>query len=104
LKRLSARTLLALPAILVAFSLTAVAQSFDEMPPSEEDVCAGLAGSAYGLCNAYCEAIDCDEREPGFKACESLRSNYFDLMGSALLPCDWNCPEVLDPTCSGNVS
>jgi hypothetical protein len=96
------RTLLALAAIPFAFNSTAVAQTFDGMTPSEEDVCAGLAGGAYGICNAYCEAIDCDEREPGFRACESLRDNYFDLTGSALLPCDWSCPEVVDPTCSGN--
>ena len=38
---------------------------------------AGLIGSAYGACNAYCEALDCDSPEPGGseRACEQAR-NY----------------------------
>ena len=30
----------------------------DGMPPSQETVCDGLSGAAFGLCNAFCEAQD----------------------------------------------
>ena len=32
--------------------------------PTEESVCDGLSGAAFGLCNAYCEAMDCDSEAP----------------------------------------
>ena len=37
------------------------ADSIDELL-DESDICtdAGLEGAAWGLCNSYCEAIDCD--------------------------------------------
>jgi hypothetical protein len=92
-------------AMLAACLLTGApvaAQTFDGVTPAEEDVCDGLPEAAYGLCNAYCEAIDCDARGDDFKACDSLRNNYFEATGNVLLPCDWSCPAPPDPTCSGN--
>jgi hypothetical protein len=32
----------------------------DGQPPAFEDPCAGEEGRAFGLCNAYCEAMDCE--------------------------------------------
>ena len=78
------------------------AQTADGFAPAEETACDGLPGAEFGLCNAYCEAIDCDSREKPIKACESLRDNYFELTGLSALPCDVTCPELPDPSCSGN--
>lgn len=78
------------------------AQTADGLTPAEETTCDGLPKAEFGLCNAYCEAIDCDTREQPLKACESLRDNYFELTGFSAFPCDVTCPELPDPTCSGN--
>lgn len=39
----------------------ALAKTPDGRTPAEETVCDGEVGAAYGLCNAYCEAMDCDD-------------------------------------------
>ena len=52
-------------------------------------VCDDLSGKAYGLCNAYCEALDCDwDPNASERACESLRSNYSSLTGESEFPCE----------------
>lgn len=48
---------------LAAVSGAAVAQTPDGLPPANEGVCdplIGLTPGLFGLCNAYCEAQDCD--------------------------------------------
>ena len=77
------------------------ARTADGLTPAQEMVCEGLPRAEFGLCNAYCEAIDCDSRSAPLKACESLRDNYFELTGWSAFPCDATCPELPDPTCSG---
>jgi hypothetical protein len=54
---------------------------------------AGLIGSAYGACNAYCEALDCDSPEPGGseRACEQALNRFMKLTGE-LPPCEPVCP------------
>ena len=51
---------------LVIFAGTATASTADGLTPAEETVCdgAGLTGALWGLCNAYCEAMDCDSGAP----------------------------------------
>ena len=52
-------------------------------------VCDDLSGKAYGLCNAYCEALDCDwNPNASERACEALRSNYSALTGESEFPCE----------------
>lgn len=65
------------------------AQTPDGIPADEETVCddAGLTGSAWDLCNAYCQAQDCDEF-PGSKSCEMLKKNYAKHTGVTYFPCD----------------
>ena len=67
----------------------------DEQPPAEEQVCedAGLVGSAFGLCVAFCEANDCDSRTDDKHACSVLRDNYFRTTGEGLFPCETNNEE-----------
>ncbi len=45
------------------FGLPAIAQTPDGETPAEEVVCADETGAAKGLCNAYCEAMDCDSAD-----------------------------------------
>jgi len=65
----------------------------DGMTPSEETVCDGQVGAAYGLCNAYCEAMDCDSPEPhaSATACSRVQANFLRHTGMPL-PCDVTCP------------
>jgi hypothetical protein len=88
--------------VLVAASSASWAQTADGLTPAEETACDGLPKAEFGLCNAYCEAIDCDTRETPLKACESLRDNYFERTGFTVFPCDVRCPELPDPFCSDN--
>jgi len=64
----------------------------DEQPPAEEQVCddAGLLGSAFGLCVAFCEANDCDAKldQPDDRACSMLREKYARATGELFLPCE----------------
>lgn len=78
---------------LLAASIPALAQTPDGQPPSVETVCDGQTGAAYGLCNAYCEAMDCDSPDPqaSATACGRVRTNYTRITGQPL-PCDVTCP------------
>ena len=52
--------------------------------------CDGETGAAYGLCTAYCEAMDCENvgvGDPTDGACEKLFQKYFDKTGD-VPPCD----------------
>ena len=64
----------------------------DEAPPAEEQACesAGLYGSAYGLCVAFCEANDCDAQldQPDDKACSALRKRYLRATEQLFFPCE----------------
>jgi len=78
------------------------AKTPDGVPPSQETVCSGLTGAAFGLCNAYCEAQDCDVHPR--PSCDNLRRNFARVTGSEVFPCDLFCgdqivtpPEECDP-------
>ena len=61
--------------LVVALGSTAFAQTQDEETPAEELICEGLEGAAFGLCNEYCEAQDCNPFDPT-KSCSQLLRNY----------------------------
>lgn len=65
------------------------AQTPDGQTPAEETVCDGLEGGLFGLCNAYCEAMDCDGPDPhaSSKACEKVRQNFESVSGGEAPPC-----------------
>ena len=65
------------------------AKTPDGVPPSQETVCSGLTGAAFGLCNAYCEAQDCDVHPRA--SCAQLRRNFARITGSTVFPCDSVC-------------
>jgi len=76
------------------------AETPDGEPPSVENIRDGQEGSAVGLCNSYCEAMDCDSDNPqaSQKACEKVLAN-FDKAADGAMPCLieselglYNCP------------
>jgi hypothetical protein len=61
---------------------------------AEENACDGYKGAAYGLCNAYCEAMDCDSEayNASEKACDVIYLRFEKLTG-APPPCEEvQCP------------
>lgn len=54
---------------------------------ANDDPCENESGAAYGLCNAYCEAMDCDDpemQEASDNACERVKANYLKITGNEL--------------------
>jgi hypothetical protein len=73
----------------------ATAQTPDGETPAQEDVCDDEKGAAFGLCNAYCEAMDCDSDNPNAnsKACDRVKANYTRITGEDRFPCEaLECP------------
>ena len=54
------------------------------------DYCDGLPGAQYGLCNAYCEAMDCDSDVPMANpiACGKVLENFKKKSGGFPPPCE----------------
>jgi cysteine-rich repeat protein len=67
----------------------AFAQTPDGETPSVETVCDTQVGAAFGLCNAYCEAMDCDYVTPqaSEKACTRVLDRFVQVTGN-VPPCD----------------
>ena len=80
-------------AFLLICSGAALAQTPDEMPPALETVCDAETGAAYGLCNAYCEAMDCESDAPSASAtaCSKVRDKFQNVTGRDV-PCELTCP------------
>lgn len=88
----------------------ALAKTPDGKTPAEETVCDGEIGAGFGLCNAFCEAMDCDllpifggDGDPlpnaSEKACLRTLDNYIKLTGNTAFPCQ--CPEPGSGTGTG---
>jgi hypothetical protein len=77
---------------LVFISPTAFAKTPDGKPPSRETVCDNEEGAAYGLCVAYCEAMDCTDpnQRASNQGCESVKNNFEKHTGRSL-PCECPC-------------
>ena len=84
-------------ALLLICTGAALAQTPDGETPADETVCDSEIGAAYGLCNAYCEAMDCESDEPAASetACTKVRTKFQDITGRDL-PC-----EAITCPCSG---
>ena len=72
------------------------AQTPDGETPSVETVCDTQVGAAFGLCNAYCEAMDCDYAEPqaSEQACNRVFDRFMNITGE-MPPCEMpvnHCP------------
>lgn len=88
--------------VLAVCTGTAWAQTPDGETPAEETVCDGLEGNLFGLCNAYCEAMDCDSEDPNAseRACDRVLENFLDAGGEPPCTAAGSCCEVHDtPGC-----
>lgn len=95
----------------ILFCFCASAAFADDVTPAEEEVCDFLQGpefspGLFGLCNAYCEAKDCDELGPLEDqpwSCQRLYSNFVNTAtGEDPLepPCLEEESEPLVPPCA----
>ena len=68
------------------------AKTPDGQTPSQETVCDNETGAAYGLCTAYCEAMDCGDpnQRASNQGCEAVRRNFEKKTGRPL-PCAVSC-------------
>ena len=65
-----------------------LAKTPDGKTPASETVCENETGAAWGLCNAYCEAMDCDENpQASQRACYRVGGKFISITGRAL-PCE----------------
>jgi hypothetical protein len=87
-------------ALVAALAGTAMTKTPDKQPPSQETSCNGLTGNARGLCNAYCQAQDCDVHPR--PSCEVLRKNFQRATGSSKFPCDHVACGQSAPECNGD--
>ena len=80
-------------AFVAIVAVPAAAKTPDGQTPSQETVCDNETGAAFGLCNAYCEAMDCDspDHHASDQACASVRSNFERKTGRPM-PCEATCP------------
>ena len=55
----------------------------------EEDVCGDYTDDAWGLCNAFCTAMDCegDARNASLQACGRVADNFIRATEGKSLPC-----------------
>jgi len=65
----------------------------DGIPPAKESICDIYKGAAYGLCNAYCEAMDCESDSPNASstACSKVGEKFAQITG-VQPPCESACP------------
>ena len=73
----------------LAFAPISQAKTPDGQTPAEETVCDDLEGALYGLCVAFCEAMDCDTRDDWTldRACNRVLTNYMKHSPDDFPPC-----------------
>ena len=61
----------------------------DAKTPAEETECDALRGASFDLCNAYCEAMDCDGDAPNASptACSRVLEKFMKVSEGAFPPC-----------------
>jgi hypothetical protein len=89
---MKARLILAF-ALLTICTGAALAQTPDMLPPSRETICDLETGAAFGLCNAYCEAMDCESASPqaSESACSKVQGKFQNITGRDVT-CELPCP------------
>ena len=77
-------------AVVLAFSQVGQAWAAGDVNSCAQDVCSQteLGGALKGLCNAYCEAMDCDgDPNANAVACTSVRDKFLKKSGGIEPPC-----------------
>lgn len=87
--------------LLLICSGIALAQTPDLLTPSEETICDTETGAAFGLCNAFCEAMDCESANPqaSATACAKVKDRFVNITGQTFLPCEACPPPPPGTTC-----
>lgn len=94
--------------VLLGVNSPAYAQTPDGMPPANERICdplksGGVTRSLYGLCVAYCEALDCDLQQvpPGnvTPQCKAPTSKILQRYNAHKSPTDPPMPCVQQQAC-----
>ena len=77
----------AVAAALLLASGTAIPKTPDGETPAQEAACDG--DPAFGLCNAYCESMDCDNASPhaSDRACERVLASYVERTDGGVPAC-----------------
>jgi hypothetical protein len=91
-----------LTAMLLCLGTISYAQTPDGQTPAIETGCDGQSGAAFGLCNAYCEAMDCDGDLPQASelACVRVLDRFQQITGSEIPSCG-GLPQ-LGESCDGS--
>ena len=73
-------------ALVIALPVTASAKTPDGLTPAVETLCDQFEGRAFGLCNSYCEARDCDDprKHAADQSCAVTERQFKDLTGRDL--------------------
>ena len=83
--------------LLLGLSIGSQAQTPDGLTPAVADICTkwGFSGNVNGLCNAYCEAMDCDSANPqaSDQACNRVFDKIIVALGDTPFP---TCQDVDD--------
>lgn len=80
--------------LMLLVTVTLYAQTPDGETPPNEAVCDSESGAAYGLCTAYCEAMDCDYEltSTAEMSCLKVRDRFIQQTGRDV-PCEpVECP------------
>ena len=85
-------------AVLTFGAGSVLAQTADGLTPAVEQDCDDLSGAAFGLCTAYCEAMDCHmyldgDTPPNASdiACGKVKINFIRITNMGAFPCE--CPD-----------
>ena len=75
--------------VTLMFAATSVMAIPEDLP---ESVCDYESGAAYGLCTAYCDAMNCEGDNPGASedACAKVSERFTRMTGRSM-PCECPC-------------
>ena len=78
-------------------SLASALGTPDGLPPPMEHICDAEKGAAYGLCNAFCQAMDCDSDTPSASenACQKVANKFMNITGRQVPCSEPSCPMFL---------
>ena len=90
------------PLLIALLTALLIPISASAQPRADESVCDGLSGASWGLCNAYCEVMDCESENPNASstACQNVLSKYKthtdQVIPCARVKCPCFTPEDVD--------
>lgn len=81
-------------ALALGIAMVAQAKTPDGVTPAEETICDSFSGALFGLCNSYCEAMDCTDpnQAASDRACQRVLDNFMRKSGGNVPPCVAFCP------------